>query len=283
MEINTVHHYTDINTLALILKHQTIRLNRLDGVDDISESEAYKKVDLAKYLFVSCWTYVDEESIPQWYMYTDNMAGVRITFPRKFFKYRPIDFPSGVEKFVEGEKIAPVPYERIFADHYIILPIFLSPEQIERKVEYVESVEEQYENLIRVKRNPNGIDGYKFKEIHKLAKFKNKAWSFQKEYRYVMFILPSVPPNPETGPFGKEFGSRLAPHLDHHLSNGLGPGLDYFDLDIELNVLNNIKVTLGPLCSEGDKLIVKSLIDNYTDNGEVEESKLAGTIRNPKS
>ena len=33
-----IHHYTSIETLALILKHKTIRFNRLDQVDDMEES-----------------------------------------------------------------------------------------------------------------------------------------------------------------------------------------------------------------------------------------------------
>ena len=71
LEVTTlIHHYTNINTLALILKHKTIRFNRLDRVDDISEAQSFGKYNLAKYLFVSCWTDSATESIPQWHMYT---------------------------------------------------------------------------------------------------------------------------------------------------------------------------------------------------------------------
>lgn len=70
-----IHHYTNINTLALILKNKKIRFNRLDRVDDMSEAKALRGYNLSQYLFVSCWTDSEEESIPQWHMYTNSMTG----------------------------------------------------------------------------------------------------------------------------------------------------------------------------------------------------------------
>lgn len=87
MTEDLIHHYTNINTLALILKNKTIRFNRLDKLDDISEEESFNVLKISKYFFVSCWTYDHEESIPQWNMYTEKMAGVRITLPQNFFNY----------------------------------------------------------------------------------------------------------------------------------------------------------------------------------------------------
>lgn len=52
-----IYHYTNIEALALILKNQTIRFNRLDKVDDIEEGKAESwGVKFCKYVFVSCWT-----------------------------------------------------------------------------------------------------------------------------------------------------------------------------------------------------------------------------------
>lgn len=77
-----IHHYTNIETLALILEDRTIRFNRLDRVDDISESKAFGKYDFGKFLFVCCWTDSNIESIPLWHMYTQKMRGVRITIDK---------------------------------------------------------------------------------------------------------------------------------------------------------------------------------------------------------
>lgn len=71
-----LYHYTTIDTLALILKNRTIRFNRLDKVDDLEEKVVSCGVNLAQYIFASCWTKDAEESIPpvenvcwsyQWY------------------------------------------------------------------------------------------------------------------------------------------------------------------------------------------------------------------------
>ena len=56
-----IYHYTTIDTLSLILKNKTLRFNRLDKVDDLREYEALNKHNLAQYVFVSCWTYKEEE------------------------------------------------------------------------------------------------------------------------------------------------------------------------------------------------------------------------------
>ncbi len=84
------HHYTNINSLALILKSKRLRFNRLDSVDDVSESHKFGKFPLAKYLFVSCGTDSDEESIPLWHMYSKGNEGVIISLPKNPFSYRPI-------------------------------------------------------------------------------------------------------------------------------------------------------------------------------------------------
>ena len=52
-----IYHYTNNDTLALILKNRTIRFNRLDNVDDLEEGKAESLgIKFCKYIFVSCWT-----------------------------------------------------------------------------------------------------------------------------------------------------------------------------------------------------------------------------------
>ena len=72
-----IHHYTSIETLALILKYKTIRFNRLDRVDDMEESmygSGPTKIKLGQYVFVSCWTKDDLENISLWKMYKRQLA-----------------------------------------------------------------------------------------------------------------------------------------------------------------------------------------------------------------
>ena len=82
-----IHHYTNLESLAMILKNRTIRFNRLDKVDDLEEGNAESLgVRFCKYVFVSCWTEISEESIPLWKMYGGDFGGIRISVEKEMFQ-----------------------------------------------------------------------------------------------------------------------------------------------------------------------------------------------------
>lgn len=81
-----LYHYTSLETLALILAHRTLRFNSLQFVDDMEEAEAADLKHFGKFVYVSCWTREENESIPMWKMYTPDMHGVRIQLPQFPFK-----------------------------------------------------------------------------------------------------------------------------------------------------------------------------------------------------
>lgn len=64
-----VYHYTSIDTLALILRHRTIRFNRLDHADDIMEVDALPDPKLARALYIGSWTDDPDENLALWSMY----------------------------------------------------------------------------------------------------------------------------------------------------------------------------------------------------------------------
>jgi len=51
MDIEVIHHYTSIDTLALILASGKLRFNRLDRVDDMREAQRHSGIDFGKYFF----------------------------------------------------------------------------------------------------------------------------------------------------------------------------------------------------------------------------------------
>ena len=82
-----IHQYTSIDSLALILKNKTIRFKRLDKMDDIEEAALSNAgIHLGGFMFVSCWTFNEIESIPLWRMYTPTTKGVRISLDKNMFK-----------------------------------------------------------------------------------------------------------------------------------------------------------------------------------------------------
>ena len=53
-----LYHYTSVDSLALILKNRTIRLNTLDKLDDLQEQKTADIKNFGKFFFVSleCYT-----------------------------------------------------------------------------------------------------------------------------------------------------------------------------------------------------------------------------------
>jgi len=60
------------------LKNKTLRFSSLSNVDDLDEGMTQEIEYAQQYLFVSCWTEEKRESIPQWAVYSNDMAGIRI-------------------------------------------------------------------------------------------------------------------------------------------------------------------------------------------------------------
>lgn len=276
--VETIHHYTDINTLALILKNKTVRFNRLDRVDDITEGDYFTKLRLEKFFFVSCWTHDPNESLPQWNMYTPDMAGVRITLPKRMFNYNPLLVPNNQEK--QGSLISPIPFERIFASSFFVIPMFLDEKHFGREVVYDADFMGIKNTPIHVDVVPNQEIGVRISDPIGVATVKSLDWSFQKEYRFVLFIVPS-PHIPKDENFFMQLSEQLPDIVAQSFYRGEGPDIDYFDVDISQDAINDIKVTTGPLCTEGDYLVIEALLDKYAPRGKVEKSKFTGTIRRP--
>ena len=280
MAIEFIHHYTDINTLALILNNGTIRFNRLDRVDDITEGNSFTTLKLEKFFFISSWTYDQNENLPQWNMYTRDMAGVRITLPIKMFDYKPVIIPDAMKSIVTGTLISPIPFDNIFGEEYIIPPLFLNEKNFGREVIYVDDFVERKNNAIEFNIDAKGVVEGKIHDPVGIAALKSPDWAFQKEYRFVLFII-AAPPIPKDINYADRLGKELPDFIVTSLYHSKGPKIDYIDVNLNPTIVNSIKVLTGPLCSEGDFLIVKSLIDNYSPSGSVEKSKFTGTIRKP--
>jgi len=278
MPADTIHHYTDINTLALILKSRTIRFNRLDQLDDITEGTAFTRLKLEKFFFVSCWTQDDEESLPQWNMYTTGMAGLRISLPTKMFNYKPLAIPETITHIEQGSFLSPIPFEKMFGESHFILPMFLGEKHFARKVEYVPDFVERKNQAIQI----DSIDSeWRISDPTGIAALKSPDWAFQKEYRFVLFILPSSP-IPKDDNFFIQLSERLPSIVKTSLYYGKGPDFTFFDVDLSQTAIDNINITTGPLCTEGDFLTVESLLEKYTSSGKVERSKFTETIRRPR-
>ena len=63
------------------------------------------------------------------------------------------------------------------------------------------------------------------------------------------------------------------------LLTGVDPGVSFIDVDINPDILSKLVVTTGPLCSNGVKLCVESLLKQYAPSAQVKQSELEGSMR----
>lgn len=278
-----IHHYTTIESLAQILKTRKIRFNRLDRVDDMIESKIYGKYDMSKYVFVSCWTLQQEESIPQWHMYTDKMKGVRISLDKDMFNYKPLIKPiirPDQEFIIEMGTESPIPFEELWTNDYFILPYFTNKKNLERVVEYVENPYDYYKDIVTISTDIHGVSTMNIKEVLKFGMYKGLDWKFQHEFRFMLLIQPGCP-IPIGGIANKSFIEDFPSFLMTSIVNQIAPNISYFDVELSPSAIDNINVTLGPLNSDSDNIIVKALIEKYSKSGKIQPSSLTGKIRKP--
>lgn len=114
-----------------------------------------------------------------------------------------------------------------------------------------------------------------------IASLKSPDWAFQKEYRFVLFIVPS-PDLPRDEKFFDNFSRQIPDIVLKSLYECKGPNLDYLDVKISQKALDSIRITAGPLCTSGDRAIVEALLEKHAPNGVIVKSKFTGTIRRPE-
>jgi hypothetical protein len=269
-----IFHYTSIDTLALILKTRKIRFSRLDRVDDAREAPTVQGIHFSKYFFVSCWTGEPRESIPQWHLYTQKMTGVRIELPSYPFQQKRLTLPAAWSNIqTQGILNSPIDFDQIYGSSHLVLPMFLNRDQFGGRVEYVEDVDERYKSAVFIERENLTIS-----RPFDLVRLKTTDWQFQDEYRFSLFVLPSLQ-MPLDGPGNPNFCNALPQHIGSSIRTGQDPGIAHLDVDLRESALSELVVTTGPLCSAGAKLCVESLVKQYAPHGRVQASALEGGMR----
>lgn len=259
-----LYHYTSIETLIYILKNRTIRFNNLNQVDDLNEGKSEDFRSIGNYFLVSCWTGLEEESIPFWNMYTDKMTGVRIKLPSDLFNTYTI-FTNADYGLDPGAINSIVPPDVTFGINHWIVP---THNNFLKKVEYTD-------DKVKLKPALKTIVGNQFTiHLDKIGIYKATHWAFQSEWRYIIKVFP----------FASEVqnmnnGSNLL--RESLLSINRGDSVPFSHLDITVNEekFKQMEIILGPKSSEADKIIVESLVEKFNPTAIVKNSDLKGTIR----
>lgn len=268
-EPDYLFHYTSIRTLALILKNRNIRLSRLDQVDDVSESITDDSAQYAKYLFVSCWTDHEDESIPFWHMYTPNMAGARIKLPRQMFRsYNLIpNSPQLNRASVLFNCI--LPSDRLRSANYLIPPQLYDKFV---KIEYTNDDSKLFPRLL----NPKTEQSWTI-EMGNLGRYKRLEWSFQSEWRYRLPVYP-ISLQPYLDDPNLETEADLCQQLVQ-MVHGKESAFDEFFLELNDKAFATMEILLGPKHTEGDLAIVEALISAHNPSANLYVSHLSGSLR----
>ena len=267
-----IYHYTSIESLALILKSQTLMFNRLDCVDDIEEGSVESSgIFIGKYVFVSCWTETSEESIPLWKMYAGDKMGVRIGLEKDMFQKYLIVNPKWGGQQWQGSMILPLPPEAFDAKDHFVLPILtLDGDFFYRKIQYVDDVASKTRDAVVITPDGNGKADANI-SLGEIGRYKHKRWAFQDESRFVLNILPFNPllANPD------DIGSIA---ISSYMQNKPINFTHYF-MHLDPRVLSTIEITLSPNATEGQRIIVESLVRHYAPNAVIKNSVLGHLVK----
>lgn len=266
-----LYRYTSLNNLALILKTKKIRLASLNDLDDVSESRTRDMGDDfgGKYVFVSCWTDIEEENLPFWNMYTPNMAGVRIGLPTPYLKtYSEQPLIQG-EGFQHNGGIYYLPFSKRHGDDYFVIHDSLA------KMEYTDD-----ENKFNRKIYTKEAEDRRTFALGDLGKYKKTHWSFQSEWRFKVIVIPSSSRPKNLEDYAKEevYMPMISAALNNlYLKTELS--IKEFYLEIDDDAFSKMDLLLGPKHQSGDLEIVKALAKTYNPTAKIEISKLSGDIR----
>lgn len=239
-----IYHYTSLESLACILENRCLRFTRLDYVDDPKEYSFIKNgVNPAKYVYVSCWTESQEETIPQWKMYGNNGKGVRISINPNMFNI--------VQNYKHRLMF---PFEYFKDKDYFIMPILGDNDQPFFKIDYINDLRYAEDKMFL-------DDNIDFKKV---AIYKGLEWSFQKECRFTLNVFP------------KPIGDKTY-NFQEIFSKGLIPNQRYLDIPIIDSAYDSIQITLGPYSSYAEEIILRSLLSKYLGRENFNKSVFANT------
>ncbi|KZL26270.1 DUF2971 domain-containing protein [Pseudovibrio sp. Ad37] len=253
-----IYHYTTIQALACILEKRTIRLTRLDCLNDPDEGAAVTFDNAAKQVYCSSWTSLSHDTIPMWRMYS-GFDGVRLGLPAKMFKIHsdiinvskepgyPIKFSSLNTKItVTTQNSATGETVHAYLDQ------LLGPDEIHYKLNTSQTLAVVHANNYGEERD--------FHNYKKIGLFKAHHWEFENEVRF-----------------------RLVQNLNTVLPSGIArqvrDDISYAEKAVHIplkdDILDHAQILLGPNCKDSpNAIIVEALVEKYAPLARISESQI---------
>jgi hypothetical protein len=254
----------------MILSTKKIKFSALNQVDDLDEGKCSDYNYIGQYCFVSCWTDLEEESLPFWNMYTPGMKGVRIKMPSTLFNNYTVS-TAGITAIAAGKYKSIVPQNDSVTSHYWVFPT-QELDYYLKSVNYTEDTKKLAPNIKLVSEA-----GLKF-TLGEIGKYKAKHWSFQSEWRYILRIFPSLKKSTVLGDGNKGIVDAFTKVFEPVEKGELLPFSNFF-VNINDSKFKQMEILLGPKHTESEKLIVESLIARFNPNAKLSISSLHKKVR----
>ena len=265
-----LYHYASLDTLALILHNRTIRFSRLDKVDDPQEQRSVDSQNLGKMKLVSCWTSSDEESIPMWREYAGAECGVRIQMKSHPFKRYSVSTESLSKLSSDAVLNTPggkfdglqLPLEDFWDKKYHFKEMARSVEML-HEVQYTKDKSLLFPEVIRSCGN-----GWVEADLSALGIHKATAWSYQRDWRYVLTAVP-------VGIASIEGEVEAVKRATEVILDRCDPGIpSFYDLAISDEAFSSMKIVASPKMTPGNRVILDALVQKYAPGIEVAESSI---------
>lgn len=268
---SVLYHYASLDTLALILRNRTIRFSRLDKVDDPQEQRSADSRNLGRMKLVSCWTSANEESIPMWREYAGAECGVRIQM--KSYPFKQYSVSSESLGTLSSEAVLNalggsfdglhLPLEDFWDRNYYF---FETPHKIEmlHEVEYTNDESLLFPKVIKLFEN-----GGLVADLNALGVHKTTAWSYQKEWRYILTAVPIGIDSVINGRLDQIV------RANDVMLDKCDPGIPpYYDLAISDEAFSSMKIVSSPKMTPGNRVILDALVEKYAPGIEVADSAI---------
>lgn len=270
--MDTLYHYTNIESLALILKNRTIRFNSLDNLDDLQENMTADVKNAGQFTYVSCWTDKEKENIALWKQYTEHDTGVRVELPKHpFKKYDTTKYIDVIKRSTNlnvisnDELFTIIDCDDMMKKEYCTFSIGEIPiipiKYTENEDELVPKLSEYQGDRIKIFMSRIGI-------------CKDKGWEFQNEWRYRIQFYPV---NLLEGI--KENCKKFDQVFCDLVRGILKQPFKYYDFTIDDNAFKQMKITLSPTITAGNEELIRCFVERYNPEAVIFDSKFRGLIR----
>lgn len=271
--METLFHYTNIETLALILKNRTIRFNPLNKMDDLEENLSADVYNAGMFTYVSCWTSSKKENIALWKQYTHHDTGVRIELPvypfKEYIARDLIDDQRIKNLFSEKPDTKTIiRLDKMLKSNYFTQ--IVTGHNILFKMNYTDNEDDIIPKIVHIDVKKNVLSS----NFSKIGKYKREAWKYQEEWRYMIQFYPG---NLLT--IYKDDGLMLRNAFINVLAGKEKQPFSYYDLEIDDKAYKSMKIVLSPTITLGNEILVRNVVEKYNFGIEISESAFKGKIR----